>query len=71
MLVAERYDTLMVKTFFTLYLKVVLIPEEYISPYAPHIVYPVGIEKIHRPPLTLGREAAEHKQSCPLGQKGL
>ena len=49
----------------------VLVAEENVACDAPHVVYEIRIEEVHRPSLPFRRKAAEHKYPGPLRQKRL
>ena len=51
--------------------KVCFVARGQITDDAPHIVLQIGVEKLHRPTDTLGRETTQHQYPRIGGQKGL
>lgn len=47
------------------------LSEENMACDAPHVVYEIRIEEVHRPSLPFRRKAAEHKYPGPLRQERL
>ena len=49
--------------------EVILVARRKEAPDAPEVVGPIGVEKVHAPPLSWRREAAQEEDSCALGQE--
>ena len=66
---AESDYFFFVKSLFSFDFKVVFVIEEDVSHDSPHIVYPVGVEPLHRPSCLGWWKAAEHKNFGISGKK--
>ena len=66
-LVKKCLDFIKFETLGCFNAEMVAVSVEYMAHYAPHVVNPVWIEKLHRPALRLWRERAQHQQFGIVG----
>ena len=57
----KLYKQILIKSFASGEFEVMLVGEENQPHDAPHVVGPIGVIELHRPPFLLGREAAQHQ----------
>lgn len=50
--------------------KIILVVEEKEPGNPPHVIVPVGVVKLHGPPLFLRRKASQHQQTGVAGKEG-
>ena len=66
----ETDEAFFAESLLRLVYKIILVIEEKEPGNPPHVIVPVGVVKLHGPPLFLRRKASQHQQTGVAGKEG-
>lgn len=65
----ETDEAFFAESLLRLVYKIILVIEEKEPGNPPHVIVPVGVVKLHGPPLFLRRKASQHQQTGVAGKE--